>query len=543
MTVYESPWGKIQNPYYGNLASFILENKYWKENPSKTIYVDASTGESLKVSQVTQFSLKLNYLLKNTYHIYVDDVVNIFSPNSIYTPAIHYGILARGAIVSPANAAYTPSDLHHQLKICGAKMAIVNEGLKPTMDKALEMGGLKIEHVVLFNDLVNQVNNAEEIEQIFELGDRQAVYKDAYYCCSSGTSGVPKAVMTTHYNMAVNVLQQRQSNPDSFTDSSIFAGIIPMSHIFGLAKFTYSCPFATGLTVVFSKFDFELFLQSILKYKISTCHIVPPIVVLLAKSPLVDKYDIGDSLKNIFCGAAPLGREVIDAVEERLGASVEVTQGYGLTETSPVTHSPFWDKEVYSPDSIGWLLPGCSARLVNERGEDIATGHRGELWFKGPQVMKGYLKEPAANKAAFTDDGYFKTGDIAVIDRTGQFYIVDRLKELIKSKGHQVAPAELEALLLSHPDIIDCAVVGVYNKEEATEYPRAYLVLRQGTQPQEILRWFNNKVARHKKLWGGIVVIDAIPKNPSGKILRRILRERAVDDTPTVTIGRESARL
>lgn len=525
--IYQSPWGHCPNLFYGNIATLMTESPYLKANPDKKVFIDAKTDESLTSSQYIDAIGRFAYILKNKYSIGWDDVVCLFAPNSIYTSAIHLGTLSRGAVLSPANIAYNSDELRHQLEVSRARVIIVAPHLREIAEKAFS-DKTCVEKVVLIDEVIQDIKSTTKTEAPVLLEGKTAVYKDAYYCFSSGTSGVPKGVMSTHHNMTSNIQQQEFCFSKNFlSTSNVYGAVLPMSHIFGLMKFVFTTPYVAATIVVFPKFEFEVFLQKICHYKITTLHLVPPIIVLLAKSPLVDKYPVHEHIKNVFSGAAPLGKEVIEAAEARVKGNI--VQGYGLTESSPVTHMSTWDDNAYNQDSIGWLIASCEARLVDEDGNDVPNGHPGELWIRGPNIMKGYLRNPEATAATLTPDGFLRTGDVAVMDKTGQYYIVDRIKELIKSKGHQVAPAELEAILLSHPDVDDAAVVGYHVKEEATELPRAFLVLKPNAKPLEIKKWFDSKVARHKQLWGGIVLLDAVPKSASGKILRRHLRNRTGD--------------
>ena len=281
-----------------------------------------------------------------------------------------------------------------------------------------------------------------------------------------------------------------------------------------------------------AKFEIERFCQIIQEYKVTFVYLVPPILLLISKHPIIDKYDLS-SLRMVNCGAAPLTRELIDAVNERI--PLPVKQGYGLSETSPTTHVQPWDDWNKSIGSVGKLLPNMSAKYLAADGSEVADGQDGELAVKGPNVFKGYLNKPELTKESFTEDGYFKTGDIGHQDANGNFYITDRVKELIKYKGFQVAPAELEGLLVGHPKVNDAAVIGVYSKDQASELPRAYLVLakdvpRNNQTAKEIADWLHAKVAGHKKLRGGVRFIDEVPKSTSGKILRRVLKDEAVKE-------------
>jgi 4-coumarate--CoA ligase len=280
------------------------------------------------------------------------------------------------------------------------------------------------------------------------------------------------------------------------------------------------------------KFDLEDFCKFIQEIKITFAYVVPPIVLLLSKHPTVDKYDLS-SIRMMNSGAAPLTRELVEAVHSRLG--LRVKQGYGLSETSPTTHTQPWEDWNRTIGSVGKLLPFQTAKYMSADEKEMAVGEVGELWIKGPNVFKGYLNNPEGTAHALTADGYFKTGDVGYQDKDGNFYITDRVKELIKYKGFQVAPAELEGILVSHPGIDDVAVIGVYDKDQASELPRAYVVPKGGLgkgekEAQEIIEWLGAKVAHHKKLRGGVRFVDEIPKSISGKILRRLLKVKAQEE-------------
>ena len=280
------------------------------------------------------------------------------------------------------------------------------------------------------------------------------------------------------------------------------------------------------------KFDLEDFCRFIQEIKITFAYVVPPIVLLLSKHPAVDKYDLS-SIRMMNSGAAPLTRELVEAVNKRLG--LRVKQGYGLSETSPTTHTQPWEDWNKTIGSVGKLLPYQTAKYMSADEKEMAVGEVGELWIKGPNVFKGYLNNPEGTAHALTADGYFKTGDVGYQDKDGNFYITDRVKELIKYKGFQVAPAELEGILVSHPGIDDVAVIGVYDKDQASELPRAYVVPKGGLgkgekEAQEIIDWLSAKVTHHKKLRGGVRFVDEIPKSVSGKILRRLLKVKAQEE-------------
>ena len=278
-----------------------------------------------------------------------------------------------------------------------------------------------------------------------------------------------------------------------------------------------------GATLVtLPRFDLAQFLQLHQDHHLTRAFVAPPMVVALSKHPLVDQYDVS-SLKTIFSGAAPLSAELAAECAARLDC--EVIQGYGMTELSPVSHVT--PPGQFKPGSVGVTVPLTEIQVVDpETGMAGGVDAVGELWVRGPQVMQGYLNNQAATAATIDADGWLHTGDVAKVDADGHVYIVDRLKELIKFKGFQVPPAELEALLLTHPDVADAAVIGIAD-EEAGEIPAAFVVLREGrdTTTEAVQAFVAERVATYKQI-RSLTFIDAIPKSPSGKILRRVLRDQ-----------------
>ena len=278
------------------------------------------------------------------------------------------------------------------------------------------------------------------------------------------------------------------------------------------------------------KFDLESFCRHAQNYSVTFAYVVPPVVLMLGKSPIVDKYDIS-SIRMMTSGAAPLARDLVDVVYKRL--KIPIRQGFGLSETV-VTHIQPWEDWNKTIGSVGRLLPNQVAKYMSNDGQEVPTGQTGELWIKGPSIFLGYLNNAEGSRNA-KNDGYFKTGDVGYQDANGNFYITDRMKELIKYKGFQVPPAALEGILATHDEVDDVAVIGIYKEDQATEVPRAYVVLKKGLKAgrameERIVDWLAAKVASHKRLRGGVKFVDEIPKSTSGKILRRVLKEQATID-------------
>jgi len=337
---------------------------------------------------------------------------------------------------------------------------------------------------------------------------------------SSGTSGRPKGVMLTHRNLvAVTCQVEAQANID---ENWRTLGILPFFHIYGQAVLMNFPLYFGGLCVTMPRFDLAEFLTLIQRHRITHLYLVPPIVLALARHPLVDQFDLS-SLKQINSGAAPLDENLQRACAERLKCLV--TQGYGMTETSLACHSTPQDPARVRSGAVGLTLTNMESKVVDVvTGAELGVGGRGEICVRGPNVMRGYWNDPEATARTIDAEGWLHTGDVGYADADGYFYVVDRVKELIKYKGMQVAPAELEGLLLSHPAVADAAVIPSPD-EEAGEIPQAFVVLRTPIAPAELMDWVAGRVAPHKKI-RRMAVVDAIPKSASGKILRRVLVEQ-----------------
>jgi 4-coumarate--CoA ligase len=478
----------------------------------KAAFIDGTTDQPLSYADLDDRVRRLaGGLLEGG--LAKGDVVAIMAPNCPDYATVFHGVAMAGGIITTINPTYTEREVHHQLNDAGATKLIAAGMFLETATAAAADSGVK--EIVLL----------ESLDELFgeRLAEQVPVDLDDVVVLpySSGTTGLSKGVMLTHRNLVANLVQTIAAV--SITPEESFVAVLPFFHIYGMQVLMNLGLYAGATIVTMPRFDLEQFLRLHQEHKLTRAFVAPPMVVALAKHPLVDNFDLS-SLKNVFSGAAPLSAELAIECGERLDC--EVVQGYGMTELSPVTHATPHGK--FKPGSAGMTVPNTDVRIVDPgTGEDLDLDADGEVWIRGPQVMKGYLNNDAATKATIDEDGWLHTGDIGHIDSDGHLYVVDRLKELIKFKGFQVPPAELEALLLTHPQIADAAVIGLPD-DEAGEIPAAYVVLRPDAQvtEDEVKEFVAGQVATYKRL-GRVTFIDAVPKSASGKILRRVLRDEA----------------
>lgn len=455
--------------------------------------------------------------------------VGVLCPNTPAFATVFHGILRAGATATTINSLYTPDEIANQLADAEAEWLITVSPLLAGARAAAEKVGIDADHLIVLDGAEGHPSLAALLEEghpapdvSFDPSEHLAVLP-----YSSGTTGRPKGVMLTHRNLVANVSQCRSTI--SLADDDRVLAVLPFFHIYGMTVLLNFALRQRAALVTMPRFDLADFLRVVSEHRTTWVFIAPPIAVALAKHPLVDEYDLS-SVKVVFSGAAPLDGSLAAAVARRLGCTV--CQGYGMTETSPVTHAIPYDRDDIDRASVGLLLSGTEARLRDpETGADLeapagGTSEPGELLIRGPQVMKGYLNRPDATAEMLDDDGWLHTGDVGTVSSEGVFRIVDRLKELIKYKGYQVAPAVLEAVLLDHPAIADAAVIGAPD-DDGQEVPKAFVVVQAGADLDAagVMAHVAERVAPHEKV-RQVEFIDAIPKSTSGKILRKDLRAR-----------------
>ncbi|GAA6060838.1 hypothetical protein JCM10212_005256 [Sporobolomyces blumeae] len=544
MTIYKSPFEPVTDPYIGGVYEFVFGPSNPNYDPNAVAIIDGATGDKITYDQLSSLSLSFASGYTTTGGLKRGDSILIFSPNSpLYVPLI-FGGQAAGLIVSTANASYTATELAHQIELATPGVILVGADLVDVAKEAAKMSGVDHKKLYVLPQAGGQMpKNLGGLRSYEELKGspkfkpvkftEQQVKKDlAFLPFSSGTTGKAKGVMLSVYNIT-HCVQQTQKTKDLFDQKDIMLAVLPLSHIFGLIVTQILTLWRGGTMVIVPKFDLPLVLDLIQKHKITAACVVPPIALGIAKHPIVDKYDLS-SLRYMLSGAAPLSADLQQAVAKRLKGKTAIVQGFGMSETTSVGTIPSLAVPV-PPGSVGQLLSGIEARLVKEDGKDAAEGEAGELWLRGPNIMLGYMRNEKATKETITSDGWLMTGDVCERSKDGFYRIVERTKDLIKFKGFQVAPAEVEGVLLSAPFIADCAVIGVWSEDQATELPRAYIVPSPEHKDSKNLvadtvKWVEQRLAPHKRLRGGVVVLDVIPKSPSGKILRKELRVLAAKE-------------
>ena len=496
----------------------------------KPALVEGPTGRSMTYGQLSDAVRRVATGLHRR-GFRQGDVFAIYSHNLPEYAVLFNAVASLGGIVSTANPLYTSGELLKQLKDCHARFLVT---APPFLDKAKEAAAAAgVEDLYLFGDGAAGARPFAELLDApadpprVSINPAEDIVVLPY---SSGTTGLPKGVMLTHRNIVANLCQINGFvDFDAFQERDRILAVLPMFHIYGMVV-VLKLGLCNGSTIVtMPRFEFEEFLATTATHRITTLPIVPPIVLAMIKSPVVSHYDLS-CVRVVFSGAAPLGEAQARQLADRLNC--EVRQGYGMTEASPVTHlSPNPKRVSVSLGSAGRVVPNTEVTIVDPLGRPV-DGPRcqGELWIRGPQIMKGYLNQPGETAACLDSDGWYHTGDVGYVDEQGWFFIVDRTKELIKYKGMQVAPAELEALLLTHPAVLDVAVVRRAD-EEAGEIPKAFVVLKadgqsKATTATALMAWVAERVAPHKRI-RSLEFIEQIPKSPSGKILRRLLVDRA----------------
>ncbi|GMI95191.1 hypothetical protein like AT5G63380 [Hibiscus trionum] len=489
-----------------------------------TFVVNATTGQTLSFSQFFSQVRSLAYSLHQRYSLLCQhDVAFILAPPSTRIPVVYFALLSLGIVVSPANPLSSNSEIAHQIQLSKPVVAFATSETSHKIP-SLKHGTILLDSPEFISLLTQSDINDDAIKTVkVNQSDTAAILY------SSGTTGRVKGVMMTHRNLIAKMAVTRffntnrgESNEDPPPSVTFFT--VPLFHVFGFFMLLAAALSANSV-VMLERFDFEQMLRAVEKYKVTSMPVSPPLVLAFVKSALTKNYDLS-SLQGLGCGGAPLGEDIAQRFNDKF-PNVLLVQGYGLTETVGGATNFAGSKEAIRArhGSVGRLVPNMEAKIVDpQTGEALPPGQTGELWLRGPIVMKGYVGDEKATAETLDSEGWLKTGDICYFDSQGFLYIVDRLKELIKYKAYQVPPAELEHLLHSHPEIADAAVIP-YPDEEAGQIPMAYVVRNTGSNITEtqVMDFIAEHVAPYKKI-RRVAFINSIPKSPSGKILRKELQ-------------------
>jgi 4-coumarate--CoA ligase len=539
LNIVSSPFPPIPSGPYPPIYEFVTTN--WKPHGGylhdKVAIIDGTTGLQRTFRDYFTTTGGLAAAFRDDFGVNESSTVAMYCPNHVdYLPVVLATSIC-GAKMTPINPLYTKHEVGMVLDRSRSSVLVAHY---TKLDVALEAARScqRVKHVVVITDDGETI--PEGTINLDSLRHHEAAFHETHRDIhslthkhpfllpySSGTTGLPKGVCLTHENLVANLLQVDEIEGMAFPENYKLISPLPFYHIYAFTSSMLYCAWK-GQTVITNsgRFDLEQFCELVQNHKPERANLVPPILLGLAKNPIVDKYNVS-SLRMIVSAAAPLSKEIEAAVTQRL--SCEVKQAWGMSELSPIgTYTS--DFNVKS-GSVGPLVPSTVGKIVDDHGNSLGPNQDGELIVKGPQVMLGYLDDPDKTAECLTESGWLRTGDVARYDEDGFFFITDRIKELIKVRGYPVAPAELEALLLTHEAVTDVAVIQIED-EASGEVPRAYVVLTdtdtaKAVTEKDLYEWVKERVASYKRLDGGVVFIDSIPKSASGKILRRVLRDAA----------------
>lgn len=513
--LYTSPLPSVEIPNVP-ITEFVLRRV--DEHPDRPALIDGTTGRTYSFADLRDVIHRLAGGL-SARGFGPGSTLALMAPNLPEYAIIFHAVAVTGGVVTTVNPTYGAEEIAFQLRDAGAT-ELVTIGMFADVAQAA-INGTGISEIITIDGADGTVALHDIFGDPIEQSPVNPIDDVVVLPYSSGTTGLPKGVMLTHHNLVANICQCDHAIVYQ-PEGEVALAFLPFFHIYGMQVLMNGL-LANGVTVItLPRFDLDQALTLVQEHRITRFFAVPPVVLALAKHPVVDSYDLS-SLVQVFSGAAPLGAEIAMEAQKRIGC--EVVQGYGMTELSPVSHTT--PPGMFKAGSSGVTVSNTESRIVDpDTGEDQPFGERGELWVRGPQVMKGYLNNPEATAATLDSEGWLHTGDVAIIDEDHHMTIVDRVKELIKYNGFQVPPAELEALLVTHPEVNDVAVIGIPD-ESAGELPKAFIVRSPGSDvsAEDLQAFVAEHVASYKQI-RLVEFVEEIPKSASGKILRRLLRDQ-----------------
>lgn len=530
-----------------DLPRFLLRMAA-NHDPDALAYMDTETKESITFGQLAQLTRQLGYGLVSKWDIKRQDIVAVFASNHVNFASVFLGVISAGAVICTVSSLFNVKELCNQLKDCGAKALIVGPKQMPVVQQALKTGVLPVpsnrilistsdnRHIRGFLPLscLLQGNIPSSYQPLAINTQKEASETMAAVVYSSGTTGMPKGVMLSHRNLVSYIIcsgstfmyfSQKQAEATNATDTPTIRrclAIFPFTHIYGLTSLVTNSIAAGRTQYIMNQFSANKLLRAIQQYKIEYVSAVPTILSQLVNHPGLDNYDLS-SLRVVSSGAAPLDKQMPDRISQWL-PQILLSNGYRMSETCSAicVMTPYQ----YKQGSVGFLCAHMEMKIIDPKThKSLPAGQIGEICVKGPTVMMGYLNCPRETSEIFNGDGFMRTGDIGYVSESGHIYVIERIKELIKYKGLQIAPAELESVILEHPSVLDVAVIGVERKD-GSEVPRAFVVLEQneGGIEKKIVEWIKTRMADYKRLRGGVSVVRSIPRNEAGKIMHRELR-------------------
>ncbi|KAL8998569.1 MAG: hypothetical protein Q9169_002409 [Polycauliona sp. 2 TL-2023] len=503
-------------------------------------YTNAIAGERIDYAQVKEYTTYLSTALVKKYGFKEGETVALFSPNTIWYPVAMLGVLRAGGVMSGASPAYNVEEMTYALKTANAKFLMTIPSSMEVAMAAAQKAGIPKERIFLLEGYVEGYTTMQKLLDIGRSYGREWRQVPSFkipkgkqnkdvcglLSFSSGTTGLPKAVMISHLNV---IAQSLQIQPITPSDHDKVLAVLPCFHITALNHALHLPVLLNAEVYMLPAFTMKDMLDVTVKYKIKELLIVPPILIRLVRDPIVDQYDLSH-IRRFSTGAAPISEEIIQLLQKKF-PQTKFKQGYGMTEScSCITAHPPSKYDYKYAHAVGTLIPSTEAKIIDLDGHELGINEPGEVLARGPQVVMGYLNNPKATVETFDKDGWLHTGDQGFIDEEGLLTITDRIKEMIKVKGIGVAPAELEDLLLGHPDVEDTAVLGILD-DYSGERPKAYVVPKSGVAGDEalgkvLIEYVKERKTRHKWI-KEIEFVEEIPKSASGKILRRVLKDKS----------------